>query len=262
MTHERIEHPRSPTRAPADERTPPRRRDPAAGQILRLQRRAGNGAVARELVARAEKPQPVVPTKPAPAKGPYALKKAEYKFSYKTLTKAGGELQVFAPDEAEPVGRASFAIQDRPLTGRPGKNEPYTTEHITGARAGKVAHLSGIYNNTLRRNGPADIYTGFGEQLLKMVEEDCKGLGAWMIYLEASPSPVRLDPNTNDKATRDPAGFYAKYGWGKDLAQQAHNSAFLRAQAAQLELNEQETARYVTQMLESIRAATWTKVLA
>jgi hypothetical protein len=134
MTHERIDHPRSPARAPADGRTPQRRRDPAAEQILRLQRRAGNAAVARALVARAEKPQPVVPAKPASAEGPYALKKADYTFSYKTLTKAGGELQVFAPDEAEPVGRASFAIEDRPLTARPRKDEPYTTEHMFDER--------------------------------------------------------------------------------------------------------------------------------
>jgi hypothetical protein len=241
---------------------PPRTRDAAAGQILRLQRRAGNGALARALVARAEMPQPIVPTKPPPSKGPYAWKKAAYTYRYKQITKAGGDLQVFAPGEAEPVGRATFAIEDMPLVPRPAKDERYTTEHIVGSKQGKVAHLSGIYNNTLIRNGPADIYSGFGEELLKMVEQDCKGLGAWLIYLEASPSQVRLDPNTNDKATRDPATFYAKFGYGPDLAQQAHNSAYLRAQAAQLQLDEKVTLQYVTQMLESIRAATWTKVLA
>lgn len=260
MRHERIEQPRSRPRAPAGGPAP-RPRDPAVRRLLRLQRRAGNGALARVLVARAER-EPVVQTKPPPGKGPFASKKASYKFSYKHFSMTGGELQVFAPDEPEPVGRATFVIEDRPLVPGPAKNEPYTTEHIVGSRKGKVAHLSGIYNNTLTRNGPADIYTGFGEQLLKLVEQDCKGLGAWMIYLEASPSAVRLDPNTNDKEVRDPAGFYARFGYGHDLAQQAHNSAYLRAQAAQLALSEEDTARYVTQMLESIRAATWTKVLA
>lgn len=261
MRHERIEQPDSTSRVPAGGRTS-RARDPAVRQLLRLQRRAGNGALARVLVARAERPEPVVETKPPPGKGPFASKKAGYKFDYKQFTNAGGELQVLAPDEKDPVGRATFVIEDRPLVPGPAKDERYTTEHIVGSRKGKVAHLSGIYNNTLTRNGPADIYTGFGEQLLKLVEQDCKALGAWMIYLEASPSAVRLDPNTNDKEVRDPAGFYARFGYGHDLAQQAHNSAYLRAQAAELELDEEVTRQYVTQMLESIRAATWTKVLA
>lgn len=215
-------------------------------------------ALQRMEAEKAPKPQLKAPAKD----GPFTFKKAKCKITYGQFSKTGGELLVFVPEEKEAIGRASFEIKDVPLAPRPKADEPYTKEHTVGVRAGKVAHLTGIYNLSRTRDGPADIYTGFGEQLLQFVEQDAKGLGAWMIYLEAAPSPVRVDPNTNEKVIQDPATFYARFGWGPDLAQQAHNSAYLQAQAKALQLTAEETLRYVTKSLEALREAVWMKVLA
>jgi hypothetical protein len=84
------------------------------------------------------------------------------------------------------------------------------------------------------RDGPADIYRGFGRELLRQVEQHAKAEGAWMIYLLPSPNNVRVDPNTNEKRMEDPTAFYQKEGYKPDPGQKAHNVGFVRRQMADL----------------------------
>lgn len=152
-----------------------------------------------------------------------------YVFRWDDLT-----LQVFDPDvPEEPLGRATFKIMESEQQA-PGEDEPYLHEHVVGAREGQVAELTGIYNHTLMSDGPADIYRGFGRELLRQVEQRAKARGAWMIYLLPSPNNVRVDPNTNDKRMEDPTSFYLKEGYRSDPGQKAHNVGFLRRQVADL----------------------------
>ena len=241
-----------------------------ATHILRLQRQAGNAAVQRLLatpgstaatLARMEA-EHKEPAKPKVEEGRiYERKAGPYGVGWGDLTDDGATLLVMVADEPKPVGRATFKMKTISVRDRPARDEPYTTEHVVGSALGKVAHLSGIYNDTLGRDGPADIYSGFGVQMLTTVEKKAKELGAWMIYLEAAPSPVRQDPNTNEKVVTDPAGFYKRFGWMPDPVQKIHNSMFLRAQAKELGLQPADAAAYVENMLRSHQAAVWIKML-
>lgn len=259
IERERVEPRRNPPAAKA-----PQAGAPAAEQILHLQREMGNAAVQRLLSGTLQRMEATVqqPPKPEPKDGPYQNKRGAYDIGWVSLSPdEGGTLNVWVNGETDPIGRASFDLRHVPFAPPPGPDEPYTKEHIISTRTGLVAHLSGIYNNTLTRDGPADIYSGFGAQMLARIEETARNCGAWMIYLEAAPSRVRVDPNSNVKEMQDPAGFYAKFGWGEDLDQLLHNSTYLARQATQYGIDGDDAVAFITNGIRAHRGAIWTKVL-
>ena len=120
------------------------------------------------------------------------------------------------------------------------------------AREGKVAHLTHLYNKTLLRDGPADIYFGFGAELLKKAEQDAKGCGARLMYLEAAKASVRTDPNTNEKVSQDSTSFYTKFLYGTDAQSAVHNWSIAIMESQNWGLNDEERIKYVQTRLKTL----------
>lgn len=231
------------------------RRAPPAGVplglhgVLQLQRTVGNGAVARAL----QGPGLRLPT-PAVQRGGKMGKDtaetylvlgedvAEFQYVWKEDTAGGGLIEVHTALESERIGYASFKLRDVQQVAPPQANEPYSGEHVLGSRAGKVCHLTGIYNLSLTRNGPAHIYRGFADALMEKVEAKARARGAHLIYLEPAATPVRKDPNSNEKETKDPTGFYTRRGYALDAAATQHNRAYYGAELAGLNPSEADLA--------------------
>ena len=167
-------------------------------------------------------------------------------FTYQIVqSNADGQnrIEVYAPDETEPVGYANFTIETWQNLGVPNANEYYTKAHVLGL-VPKVAHLTGIYNTSMTRNGPADIYNGFGNALLQRVEQLAHAHGAEIMYLEPAKADVRKEPNTNEKERQDPTGFFTKHGYGLDAASLPHNWAKAMSEIGGLGLSPQDSAKY------------------
>lgn len=128
----------------------------------------------------------------------------------------------------QPVGQAAVRIFDQPAMDPPGAEKTYMTEHVLGARPGKMAYLDNIKNYSVLTDLPGDIYTGVGSLLIRQAEAEAKRRGAVWIYLVASPTSARDDPNSGVKTLADPAGFYRKCGYAQDAAQFAHNDELYR----------------------------------
>jgi hypothetical protein len=153
----------------------------------------------------------------------------------------------------QPVGTAAVRIFDQPATDLPEAKKPYMTEHVLGARPGKMAYLDNIKNYSVLTDEPGDIYTGVGTVLIREAEAEAKRRGALWIYLVASPTDAREDPNSGVKRRVDPAGFYRKCGYTQDKAQFAHNDELYR------ELIQDERVRH--EYVRSLHEATWIKKL-
>jgi hypothetical protein len=158
----------------------------------------------------------------------YNIKAEDAGYTYKWTPKT--ELEVFTQLEDEPVGFARFSIDDTVFAETPKPDEQYTFQSVLDRETGKVAHLHKIWNTSLTREGPNHIYRGFAVELMKQVEDKAKSLGARMIYLEPSSSDCRKDPNTNDKESIDPTGFYLKLGYSYDQTATEHNSRLVDRQ--------------------------------
>lgn len=135
-------------------------------------------------------------------------------------------ITVTAPGAGQ-VGYARYTLEAQDADGfeAPEDEAPYTAEHVQARMRAEapLAHLTGIYNETLTRDGPADIYRGFAVELLSRIEQHAQDEGAEAIYLEPATSPVRQDPNTNTKVNTDPTGFYTARGYAIDDTALAHN---------------------------------------
>lgn len=191
----------------------------------------------------------------------YARRTGPYNYAYTQFDKNGlCRLEVRTPDEPDPVGYAQFRIETVAAKALPGEGEAYTKEHVL-AREGKVAHLTHLYNNTLIRDGPADIYSGFGTALLRMAEQDAKGAGARLMYLEAANSLVRTDPDTNVKEAQASSTFYAKYGYGVDPASAAHNWAIAQAEAEGFGVAMEQQVAYIQRKLKVMLEGMMSKTL-
>ena len=151
------------------------------------------------------------------------------------------------------VGQAAVRIFDQPAMEPPGAKETYMTEHVLGARPGKMAYLDNIKNYSVLTDQPGDIYTGVGSVLIRQAEVEAKRRGALWIYLVASPTPARDDPNSGAKTLADPAGFYRKCGYTQDEAQFAHNDELFRP------LVEEEGMRH--EHVRRLHDAVWLKKL-
>lgn len=147
----------------------------------------------------------------------------------------GRQVNASSENESEPVGFARYSIENiAGAVAPPAADKQYTFDTVKMRKAGRVAHLTKIENNTLTRDGPADIYRGFATTLMQKVEAKAREEGAWMIYLEPSSTPCRKNPANNTKEAIDPTGFYQKLGYGYDDVATAHNNAFVDAQFADL----------------------------
>lgn len=157
-------------------------------------------------------------------------------------------IEVSTQDEPGPVGYANFTIEQWPLLKDPRQDEDYTMAHVLG-RYGKVAHLTGIYNLSMTREGPADIYNGFGTKLLRLVEQRAYAHGAKLIYLEPANAAVRKEPNTNEKEMQSPIGFYQKFGYGYDGTANGHNWQLAVAEAQGFGLDDQTQIKYAQRQI-------------
>lgn len=147
----------------------------------------------------------------------------------------GRQVNVASDNEEEPLGFARYDIENIEVpVPAPAPGEQYTFDAVKARQAGIVAHLTRIENQTLTRDGPADIYKGFADQLMAKVEARAREEGARMIYLEPSKSLVRKSPDSNEKELRDPAGYYARLGYGYDDVAVAHNNALVDRDFADL----------------------------
>jgi hypothetical protein len=201
---------------------------------------------------------------PTPVSQPiklYQRKTGPYTYRYTAFDPKGlCRLEVTTPGEPAAVGFVQFIIEDLKPLARPKEHEPYTKEHVL-AREGKVAHLTHLYNTTLQRNGPADIYSGFGVQLLKMAEQDAKLCGAKLMYLEAASSMVRTDPNTNEKKLQNSISFYTKFGYGTDAASAAHNWGYAMRESERFGLPLEGQITYVQGRVKSLLGGMLSKEL-
>ncbi|MDB4951378.1 MAG: hypothetical protein JWM27_4027 [Gemmatimonadetes bacterium] len=209
-----------------------------AGEVLHLQRTVGNHAVAGLLGARGLVQRGVGKSKPAAVEEPtyYAIGAdvGEYAFAWAADSAAGGRVEVSTPLEDGIIGYANFTLENKGLVAAPAADAAYTQAHVLGRQAGVVCYLSGIFNLSLTRDGPANIYRGFGNALLGMVEAKAGQRGAGLIYLVPSVTPARTSPNSNVKANADPTGFYTHHGYAVDAAATQHNAAIVEAQYAGL----------------------------
>jgi hypothetical protein len=121
------------------------------------------------------------------------------------------------------VGQAAVKLSDQAAVDAPQQQEIYKTEHVLGARPGRLAYLDNIKNFSVLTDEPGDIYVGVGTALIRAAEGEARRRGAAWIYLVASPTAARDDPNSAAKKTADPAGFYAKAGFVQDPVQFQHN---------------------------------------
>jgi hypothetical protein len=180
----------------------------------------------------------------------FARRRAQYTYRYAALDPDGTcTLEVFAPLEEGRVGYATYVMQAPQAAQAPRADQPYTKEHVLG-RYGKVAHLTHLYNLTLTRDGPADIYSGFGEALLQQVEGDARGMGARLMYLEPANSMVRTDPNTNAKQAVASKSFYTKNGYGSDQVAAVHNWSLVQAPLQGMQMEEGAKIAYIKRQLE------------
>ena len=194
-------------------------------------------------------------------KSQYSKKFGPYTYKYKSQDPKGqNRLEVYAADEAEPVGYAMYRIEEFASKDAPAPNTIYGKEDVL-ARAGKVAHLTHFYNTTLGRDGPADIYAGFGTALLKKVEKDAKAAGARMMYLEAAGSPVRQDPNTKEKKTVESETFYAKFQYGTDLDAMGHNWTLALKEIQGIEMDDETRFNYIQKRLSTMLEGMMSKIL-
>lgn len=191
----------------------------------------------------------------------YARRRAVYSYRYAELNPDGAcTLEVYAPGEEDRVGYATYVMETPAPRAGPAQDATYTKAHVLG-RYPKVAHLTHLYNETLGRDGPDDIYTGFGEVMLRMVEEDARGMGARLLYLEAASSPVRQDPNTNEKRVVASKPFYQKYRYASDDRAAAHNWMLAMAAAQRMGLDERTKIDYVQRQIEVMLEGMLSKAL-
>ena len=170
----------------------------------------------------------------AMASGRYRLILSGYAITVAQANREGAcRLEVTHPGEKEIVGYANFTMERHRATPTPSPDKPYTDRDFLG-RVRTAANLTGIFNTTLTRPGPADIYQGFGNRLMKEVEMVARRMGARYLYLAPSETPVRKDPNTDEMVSQDPAGFYAKHGYGYDPTAAAHNASVYGEDAAMM----------------------------
>jgi hypothetical protein len=182
----------------------------------------------------------------------YGYKNGPYTFNYTQLDRNGRcRIEVTTPNEDAPVGYAEFTMQTFDKLPAPAANENYTKAHVLG-NAPKVAHLTHLYNNTLLRQGPDDMYRGFGGKLLTMVEQDAKGMGATIIYLEAASSNVRKEPNTNEMEMKNSLSFYHKFGYGLDGTAAAHNWVKAVADAQNMRLEESAQLTFARNQVKAL----------
>jgi hypothetical protein len=137
------------------------------------------------------------------------------------------------PDEKEIVGYANFTMERHRARPAPVPSAPYTDQHFLG-RARSTANLKGLFNTTLTREGPANIYQGFGNELMQAVETLARRMGARYLYLAPSETDVRKDPNTDEMVSQDPTGFYLKHGYGYDPTALAHNASVYGEEAVRM----------------------------
>lgn len=191
----------------------------------------------------------------------YSRKSGPFVFNL-TQDNANGanRIEVNVDGETDPVGYANFTIEQWPTLGDPGQDEDYSKAHVLG-RTDKVSHLTGIYNLSMTRDGPADIYNGFGRQLLHMVEMKSIAHGAGLIYLEPANAAVRTDPNTNEKQMISPTGFYQKYGYGFDGAAMGHNWVRSIAEAEGFGLDMAQQVKYAQRQVAVKLEGTLSKAL-
>ncbi len=171
-------------------------------------------------------------------------KDVDYTFKWVTDTADEGLVDVFSDIEDERIGYVAFSFRTVLLKPAPAPNEPFTKEHVLGRTAGVVCHLSQIMNLSLLRDGPDDIYSGFANTLMRMVEDKARERNARLIYLEPAPSNVRIDPNTNEKKMQDPTGFYTgRHKYSADAAAAIHNAAYTAALYQGMGVSEEQLAK-------------------
>ncbi|MCG8457862.1 MAG: GNAT family N-acetyltransferase [Holophagales bacterium] len=193
---------------------------------------------------------------------PYTvIRKAPYEFKESKVNSKGMfKIDVYTKDEKESIGYAVIEVQKIAKSKPPKQDEPYTKADVL-AREGVVAHLHRLFNETLTRDGPADIYRGFGVELLKRAEDLAKRMGARLMYLEAATSDVRTSPSTNDKESVDPTPFYTKFGYGVDAESAAHNWAFAMAQAEQAQLEMSQSIKLAQRQVKGLIEGMLSKML-
>jgi hypothetical protein len=170
-------------------------------------------------------------------------------------------LEVRADGEADIVGYAEFRIHTMDAQPSPTVGTVYGKGDVL-ARAGKVAHLTHLYNTTLLRSGPNDIHAGFGAVMLQRCEQMAKEIcGARLMYLEAAGAAVRTDPNSDARVMQNSTSFYAKYGYGTDGIAAAHNWAIARAEAEGFGLGGADSIAYIQKTLKNYLEGMLSKTL-
>jgi hypothetical protein len=162
----------------------------------------------------------------------FLLKKADvdYDFVITADTAAYGRVEVFAREwEDHSLGYVKFSFEKQQQVAPPTANDPFTKEHILGRKPGILCHVEGLYNLTLTRPGPANIFSGFADTLMEKAEEIARLHGADLMYLEPAVSDIRTSPDNNARKLQDPYGYYLRLGYGDDAAARAHNVGHLRS---------------------------------
>jgi hypothetical protein len=154
----------------------------------------------------------------------------EYALTWAADSAAGGRVEVTTGIEDGRIGYAAFTLENKAAVAAPAAAATYTQAHVLGRRAGVVCYLTGIFNESLTRDGPANIYRGFGNALIGAVEAKARERGAVLIYLVPSVTAARTSPNSNVKVMRDPTGFYTHHGYAVDAAAMLHNAAIVEEQ--------------------------------
>ncbi len=168
-------------------------------------------------------------SKPGTATQQYYLLRrndVDYEYQWSVDTEAQGRVEAYARRwEEMPVGYVSFSFENKQQVAAPGQNAPFTGENILGRAAGRVCRVGGLYNISLTRPGPANIFSGFADTLMDMAERKARERGATLMYLEPAVSEVRKSPNNNEKEDKDPYRYYTRLGFEDDPQARAHNLA-------------------------------------
>ncbi len=160
-------------------------------------------------------------------------------------------LEVRAEGEADIVGYAEMRIQTIATQPPPEVGAVYGKADVL-ARAGKVAHLTHLYNTTLLRHGPNDIHSGFGAVMLQRCEQMARELcGARLMYLEAAGAAVRTDPNSDARVMQNSTSFYTKFGYGTDSISAAHNWAIAQQEGEGFGLGGGALIAYIQKTLKN-----------